>query len=225
MANYITLILDTTPPFNPKVQINNGVLYTTESMVNATLTTDDQNTTGYQMLIWGDVNNEHNEDIQTQEEESSWITYTEDFQIELSSGDGVKNIYAMIRDDVHNKSSIESTSITLDAEGAKVTVTQPDVAKISKVSGKDTATFTFKSNKDFSEYKVKVVGSGNSTHDSGVQILTTNGSVNVEDVGDYIAEQVTTVTIKGGDLQTASSQDGDKIIKVFVKSLSGTWSQ
>lgn len=32
------------------------------------------------------------------------------------------------------------------------------------------------------------------------------------------------VTIKGADLATASSGDGTKIIKVFVKNAAGTWS-
>ena len=42
--------------------------------------------------------------------------------------------------------------------------------------------------------------------------------------GGYKKATAINVTIKGADLATASSGDGTKIIKVFVKNAAGTWS-
>lgn len=224
MANYINLILDTTPPSNPYIIINNGDLYTTEQLVSIEVDVDDSVTTGYQMLIWGDVDTLYNPDIQTDENQSTWITFSKDSQVKLSEGDGSKAVYVRVRDDVHNASSVASTSINLDTTIADVSTTAPDVSKISKMPSKDTATFTFQSNKDFKEYKVKVVGNINNSHDTGVQIQTTGGSQNTSGTGNYSSSAVITVTIKGHDLQEASSSDGSKIIKVFVKDTNDIWS-
>lgn len=224
MANYINLILDTTPPSNPYLIINNGDFYTTDQLVGIEIGVDDSITTGYQMLIWGDVDTSYNTNIQNSEQNSTWISFSKNSQVRLSDSDGVKNLYVRVRDDVHNPSSVATTSINLDTTIADVTVTNLDVNKISKVAGKDTATFTFQANKDFTEYKVKVVGQINNSHDTGVQIATTGGSQNTSGIGNFSSNAVITVTIKGSDLQNASSADGTKIIKVFVKDTNGVWS-
>ena len=106
-----------------------------------------------------------------------------------------------------------------------VTITGPDKTRISKVTGFDTCAFSFVSDVDFEEYTVRVVPSTSSLHDAGTQIQTTGGSTNTSgSKGGYKKATAINVTIKGADLATASSGDGTKIIKVFVKNAAGTWS-
>lgn len=225
MANYIYITLDTTAPSNPTVIIDGGAIYSTDFLVDLTISVGDVNTIGYQMKIWGDVDEEYNPNIRANEQDSAWITFSTNPQIKLSANDGKKTINVRVRDDVHNASSVAIDDITLDTSIPTVTVTQPDVSKISKQEGKDTASFTFQSNEDFVEYKVKLVGNTGATHDTGTNIPTTNGSINTSGTGVFTASTVTTVTIKGRDLELAgATTDGQKIIKVFVKDSSGQWS-
>jgi hypothetical protein len=225
MANYIYINLDTTAPQNPTLLIEGGAVYSTSQLVNLTITIDDANTTGYQMKIWGSVDTAYDASIQTTEAESSWITYSTNPQVQLSAGDGTKSISIRVRDDVHNASSIASDTISLDMTLPTVTVTNPDVDKISKVSGKDTFSFTFSSDVDFTEYKVKLVGSTGAAENTGTTIPTAGGSTNTSGTAGYLSTDVTTVTIKGLDLETAgATTDGQKIVKVFVKDSAGNWS-
>jgi hypothetical protein len=107
-----------------------------------------------------------------------------------------------------------------------VTTTVTDVPKVSSQTGKNTFSFTFSANENFSDYKVKLVGATNATESTGTQIPTAGGSTNVSgNAGNYTSGQVITVTIKTSDLISAgASTDGQKIIKVFVKDMSGQWS-
>lgn len=225
MTNYIYISLDTTAPSNPTIVIDGGALYATNFLVDLLIGTGDGVTAGYQMKIWGDVDETYNPNIKSLESTSSWIPYVKNPQVKLSNLDGKKSVSIRLRDDVNNPSSVVIDDIILDTTIATVTVTQPDVSKISKQVGKDTASFTFQSNEDFVEYKVKLVGSTGSTHDTGVLIPSTNGSINTSGIGEYIVSTITTVTIKSLDLELAGATiDGQKIIKVFVKDSSGQWS-
>lgn len=224
MANYFYLTLDTTAPANPSIIIEGGAQYTAAQLVDCAISTSDGDTTNYQMKIWGDVDPVADGDVQVAEGESNWITYQETKQITLSEEDGSKTLYLRIRDDVHNVSSQASDSITLNTALPDATVSGPDVNKISKVEGKDTAAFSFQSNENFKAYKVKVVGSTGAAHDTGSQIPTTAGSVNMEGTGSWNAAEVVNCQIKGTDLETASAGDGQKIIKVFVQDLADNWS-
>ena len=57
------------------------------------------------------------------------------------------------------------------------------------------------------------------------RIPVTSGSTNTSGTeGGYKADTAINVTINGADLEAASSGDGVKIIKVFVKNAAGTWS-
>lgn len=225
MANYVYITLDTTAPSNPVIVIEGNAIYTTNQLVNLSVSVGDAITTGYQMKIWGSVDTAYNASIQDTEANSSWIPFTPNPQVKLSASDGSKTINLRVRDDVHNASSIAVDSITMDTNIPTVTTTTPDVAKISKVAGKDTASFTFTSNELFVEYKVKLVGATGNTQDTGTVIPTTAGSINTSGTGSFTAGQVITVTIKGEDLEDAgATTDGQKILKVFVKDASGQWS-
>ena len=218
MASYFNLTLDTLAPAGLAVQLNGDDIYTTTPSVELTLTLTDSPTTGYQMKIWG-------VEGVTDEGSASWETYAASKSVTLPSGDGLKTVYVKVRDAVGNESSAASDSITLDTAVPTVTVTGPDKSTISKVVGFDMAVINFMSDIAFEEYKVCVVPATSSTQESGTQIPTTNGSVNTSgSAGGYEADTNIEVKINGTDLETASSGDGVKIVKVFVKNAAGTWS-
>lgn len=226
MANFFPLILDTTAPASPTIQLEGGAVYTSALLVNASITTGDVDTTGYQMKIWGDVDTTYDTDVQDTEVGSTWITFSATKQIKLATGDGSKTVYLRIRDDVHNVSAQATDSITLDTNLPVVTTTAPDVTKISKQAGKNICSFSFSVSEPFTEYKVKVVSSSGASHDTGVVIPTTAGSTNTSATGSFDTSVGGNINVQiyGTDLETASAGDGEKIIKVFAKDASGAWS-
>ena len=225
MANYFLLTLDTTGPQSPAISLESGAQYATQQLINADISTADALTTGYQMKIWGDVDLTENPNIQDTELNSTWITYAATQQIKLSTGDGAKTVYLKIRDDVLNDSAQTSDSITLDTSLPVVTISGPDVSKISKIATANVSSFSFTVNEIFDEYKVKVVASTGAAHDTGTLIGTTNGSTNMSgNAGGYPAETAINCQVYGSDLEVASAGDGEKIVKVFVMDQSGFWS-
>lgn len=218
MASYFNLTLDTTAPSGLTLQINNGDLYATSTAVTLKISVSDEQTTGYQMKIWGI-------DGVADEGSASWENFAASKSANLTSGDGLKTVYIKVRDDVGNESAQVSDTITLNTAVPVVTITGPDKSKISKVSGFNTAIINFTADVEFEEYKVCVVPQQNSTQEAGTVIPTDGGSVNTSGSdGNYPASQNTQVTITGTDLEAASSGDGVKIVKVFVKTAAGIWS-
>lgn len=218
MASYFNLTLDTLAPSGLSVQINGDDIYTTVATVELTLSLDDLETTGYQMKIWGVKGVDS-------EESASWETYSASKSVTLTTGDGLKTVYVKVRDSVGNETAAASDSITLDTSVPTVTVTGPDKPIISEVVGFNQAVINFMSDIAFEEYKVCVVPATSSTQEAGTVIPTTAGSINTSgDDGGYQADTNIQVTITGTDLKTASSGDGTKIVKVFVRNAAGTWS-
>jgi hypothetical protein len=222
MANYFSVVLDTLGPANPSILIAGGSTYTAVRLVTCSLSTDDVDTTGYQMKIWGDVDVAYDTNIQSVEGASSWIAYTTSKQVNLSSTEGVKTVYFKVRDDVRNESSIVSDTVALDSTLPVVTISGPDTNKVSKIAGKDVVSFSFSVDSSFVEYKVKVVSSIGATEDTGILIGTANGSTNMAATGTF--STTINCSIKGADLEAASSGDGSKIIKVFAKDSASNWS-
>lgn len=217
MASYFNLTLDTLAPQRLTIKLNNSSQYTTSKNVTLTISLADVSTTGYQMKIWG-IEGASSEDS------ASWETFALTKSITLSTGDGLKTVYVKVRDDVYNETAAVSATITLDTSVPAVTIIGPDVSKISKVSPKNVATFSFTSDVDFVEYKIKVVPSQSSLNDAGTLIGTANGSTNMKGTGTFKKNNAISCKIYGKDLEAASSGDGEKIIKVFVKNTVGTWS-
>lgn len=224
MANYVYIELDTTPPASPGVSADLGAQYTTDLFVDLNISTADGDTVGYQMKIWGDVDLTNDTNVQGSEVNSTWITYATSKQVKLSDTDGSKVVYLKVRDDVHNESSVTSDSIILDSTLPVVTTNTPDTDVISKVAGKNVASFSFTVDSAYDEYKVKVVGATGASHDTGTTIGTANGSTNVTGIGTFAAATPINVSIYGTDLEAASAGDGEKIIKVFAKDEAGNWS-
>lgn len=226
MASYFNLTLDTLPPAGVVLKINGDALYATSPEVELSIVTTDEDTTGYKMLIWGI-------DGAATEADATWETYVSTKAVTLSGEDGSKTVSVRIMDDVGNQSPPASDSITLDTVVPAVTITGPDRDKISKfdslAQNRDTAIINFQSSVDFVEYKVCVVPATNSTQNAGITIGTEFGSDNTSQVlesteGLLPANTNIEVTIKGADLEAASSGDGVKIIKVFVRTKAGNWS-
>lgn len=218
MASYFNLILDTTAPTGLALSINDDALYTTSTTVTLKIAVADGVTTGYQMKIWGIAG-------VADEGSASWETFATTKSVTLTSGDGLKTVHVRVRDDVGNESAEVTDTITLDTTIPVVTVTGPDKSKISKVSSFNQSVINFTTDVEFTEYKVCVVPQTSSTQDAGTVIPDTNGSTNTSgSAGNYPASQNIRVTITGADLETASSGDGVKIVKVFVKTASGLWS-
>ena len=217
MASYFNLTLDTLAPQGLTIKLNNGSQYTTNKTVQLAVNVTDESADGYQMKVWGI-------DGIAKESDATWETLANIKNVTLSTGDGLKTVYVKVRDDVYKETVAASATITLDTSVPAVTIIGPDVSKISKTSPKDVATFSFTSNTAFTEYKIKVVPSNSSLHDAGVQIGTANGSTNMTATGTFKASTAISCKIYGKDLEAASSGDGEKIIKVFVKNAHGTWS-
>lgn len=217
MASYFNLTLDTLAPQGLTIKLNNGSQYTTNKTVQLAVNVTDESADGYQMKVWGI-------DGIAKESDAVWETLANIKNVTLSTGDGLKTVYVKVRDDVYNETVAASATITLDTSVPAVTIVGPDVSKISKTSPKDVATFSFTSNTAFTEYKIKVVPSNSSLHDAGVQIGTANGSTNMSATGTFKASTAISCKVYGKDLEAASSGDGEKIIKVFVKNAHGTWS-
>lgn len=218
MASFFNLLLDTLAPSGLSVSLNDGALYTTSTAVTLKVNVDDESTTGYQMKVWGIEG-------AAAEADAAWETFSSTKSITLPAGDGLKTVYVKARDDVGNETAAVSDDITLNTVVPVVSVTGPDKSKVSKVTGFNSAVISFTSDVEFDEYKVCVVPATNSLQNAGTVIPVTNGSENTSgSTGNYAANEAISVTIKGADLETASSGDGVKIIKVFVKNAAGTWS-
>lgn len=217
MASYFNLTLDTLAPQGLTIKLNNGSQYTTSKAVQLAINVTDESADGYQMKVWGI-------DGIAKESDAVQETLANVKDITLPTGDGLKTVYVKVRDDVYNETAVTSTSITLDTSVPAVTIIGPDVSRISKTSPKDVATFSFTSDVAFTEYKIKVVPSKSSLHDAGTLIGAANGSTNMSATGTFKASTAISCKIYGKDLEIASSGDGEKIIKVFVKNTVGTWS-
>lgn len=217
MASYFNLVLDTLAPQGLAVKLNNGSQYTTSKNISLSISVSDTSTSGYQMKVWGI-------DGASSEDNATWETFAATKSIALPTGDGLKTVYVKVRDDVCNETAAASATITLDTSVPAVTIIGPDVSRISKTAPKNVATFSFTSDVAFTEYKIKVVPSKSSLHDAGTLIGTVNGSTNMNATGSFKASTAITCKIYGKDLEVASSGDGEKIIKVFVKNAHGTWS-
>jgi hypothetical protein len=228
--NYVTVELDLQAPATPTIAIEGGNMYATTDLVDVQIGTADTVTTGYEMKIWGAVDVGANLSIQATREASEWIAFVpnQPVQVRLSAGEGDKTLSVVLRDEVYNESGESSDTIKFDTTRPTVSVSPPDVPKISKQPLRNVVSFSFTADTPFVEYMVKVVNSIGATNDLGTVIPTTNGSVNTSgttDVGTPFDTTTTpiTVTINGSDLELAGGA-GLKTIKVFVRDEAGFWS-
>lgn len=212
MANYFSLILDTLAPTISTFKINNGASVTTSSTVSLSIAVSDASTTGYTMKIWGISG-------AADEASASWESYATTKSVTLpSSTDGSYTISIKVRDDVYNESSASTATITLSTSLPTITITGPDVTKISEVSGKNICSFSFTSNVTLKDWKVKLVPQTSSGEGDGTQIPATGGSTGMTGTT-LAASTAQSCKIYGADLKTAcGGSDGTYVIKVFGQS-------
>lgn len=216
MASYFNLTLDTTAPSGGSIS-----LPARSSSPNVTATL---NATGATyMKLWGDICATAGGTAIT-EANASWVAYAASKAIILTSTDATKTVYVKFKDEVGNESSSYSASIILDTTVPVVTIVGPDVSKISKVNGFNVCAFSFSASEPIVEWSVRVVPSTSSLHTAGVEIPTTGGSTNTHGTTEKAKDAAVECTIYGADLETASSGDGVKIVKVFAKDKTGNWS-
>ena len=103
IATTVKVQVDTAAPVNNSVLINNGALYTNNASVTLNLSSTDTNTGVSMMQFSNDGTNW-----------SNWQPYAATATWTLTSGDGIKTVYARFEDGVGNISAPVSTSITLD---------------------------------------------------------------------------------------------------------------
>lgn len=216
MASYFNLTLDTTAPSGGSISLPSYA-----SSVNVTATIGA--TGASYMKLYGDICASAGGSAIV-EADASWVAYATSASIILTGTDGTKTVYIKFMDDVGNVSSATSASVVLDTSVPVVTIIGPDVSKISKVSGYNVSAFSFSADTAFVEWTVRVVPSTDSLHDAGTEIPSTGGSTNMHGTTTTAASTAVSCSIYGADLETASSGDGAKIIKVFVKETSGNWS-
>lgn len=208
MANFFNLTLDTLAPVISSFVINAGAAVTTSPQVTLTILAEE----AASMKIWGIAGAET-------EAQASWEAFAQSKQVNLSgSADGSYTVHVKVRDAVYNESNEASDSITLSSSLPGITVTGPDVSVISKVDGKNVASFTFRSDVALKAWKVKLVPSSSSVESAGTLIGSTGGSTGMSG-GILAANTAQSCTITGVDLSTAAGgTDGTYIIKVFGQS-------
>lgn len=218
MTNNFILTLDTTAPAGVVALLAGGDAITTTVDVNLHTTTTDPDTTGYQMKVWGDVQDAPDE------ASAVWAAYTVDRPITLTGADGLKTVFVRLRDDVGNEAAPVSDTITLDTTAPVITITvDPTRTKISKVDGWNLTILSFAADGDLQAWTVCVVPNSNASHTEGTVIPTVVGSIAT--TGDALAANTNEqVTISGADLEAASPGDGPKVIKIFGQDVNGVWS-
>jgi len=214
MAAFFNLTLDTTAPSEGSISI---ISLSGTRSITATLHALE----AAQMKLYGDIGAGS---AATAEADAVWEAYAESKVIQLTDGDGAKTVKVKFRDGVGNETAEYSATTTLDTTAPVVTVTGPDKATISKVDGYNVSAFSFSADSLFVAYTVRVVPESGSLYTAGVEIGTQNGSVNMSGETEIAADTTVNCTINAADLEAASSGDGAKIVKVFVKDAAGNWS-
>lgn len=115
MAGYFALTLDTTPPENITVKLNNGARYAETPSATLTVSTSDQYTDGYEMKVFGDIDGNV-----SSEDTAIWKDYRNSQTVTLSSEDGNKYVHVLLKDDVGNVSNQYSARIYLNTSGEPI---------------------------------------------------------------------------------------------------------
>ena len=217
MAAYFQLILDTTAPTGGSITLPASA---SSLSITATLSAVGAS----YMKLYGDIAASSGSSTAISENDASWVAYDTSASLYLTTGDGTKTVYVKFKDDVGNVSAAASATTVLDTTAPVVTIVGPDVSTISKVAGYNVSAFSFSADEAFVEWTVRVVPSADSTHTAGTEIPTTGGSTNMHVTTTTAASTAISCSIYGADLETASSGDGAKIVKVFVKDADGNWS-
>ena len=232
MAAHVTITLDTQAPAGVTINLAAGATTTSLRDITSAIATSDADTTGYQMKIYGDVDDAFaTTEYRATEVNAPWISYATSKAIRLSATDGAKTVRIKIRDDVWNTSAEATDGITLDSTVPVINITAgPTPARISKQASKNVASITWQSNVALMAYQVRLVANSTDPVGSGTLIASAGGSTNVSG-GATAATTPVITTINGADLETAgvngnAAYNGSAgIVKVFGQASSNSvWS-
>jgi hypothetical protein len=224
-----SITYDTTGPSLTAIILAGGAAKTGSTTVSVSFTISPSDAYVSEALIWGDLSNNETSKLLA-ENGTGWQGFTEvgtanDLSAGITTGDGTKTVYAVVRDDLANESAQRSDSIELDQTAPVVQVLSgPTPAKISKTTGYDSSVFVWYWEATTDEvaetgtYAIKVGGSSPIT---GTQIPTTGGSSgvsgNITAAGDGTPEGAVsdtekhiTTTVKGADLETAGAEGSNR---------------
>lgn len=173
------------------------------------------------MKVWGDVDQSFNVDISTSSGVSRWFSFRRKMTVVLSAGSGSKTINVIVMDSVGNSSLTAEMSVELQQPSMpEVTITVPPRRnRFSQVSGYDVVTMSWRADRNFDEYIVKVVDNVSDTYEKGIALSGTN----VAGTGGFVGGSAITTTISAAAVMAVSPSASRKIIKVFVRSGS-VWS-
>lgn len=232
MASTVTITLDTSAPGGVSITLAGGAATVTTRDIVAAIACTDPDLTGYQMKIYGDVDDAFDTaNYRSAEANAPWVSFATTKNVRLSSGDGAKTVRVKVRDDVWNTSGEQTDGVTLDTSIPVMSVTSgPTPARISKQTGKRTSSFNWQSDVALSAYEVRLVANALDARGSGTLIGTSGGSSNVSG-GAVAATTPVTTQIDGADLETAgvngaaAYNGASGIVKVFGQAASnGQWS-
>lgn len=120
-------------------------------------------------------------------------------------------------------STIRYLAEYITASGTIVTVTLvsgPTQSTISRVAGQDSSSVQWQADGAFASYMIRVVPADTSPVSAGTLVEQDQAVA----AGSGAGGTPYTSDITDAELEAASSGEGDKILKIFVRSPSGTWS-
>ena len=113
--------------------------------------------------------------------------------------------------------------LSFDETSPVVTVSNISTNSISS-TGTQNCTFDFSVDEDIQAYKIKIVSTGTSAHDSGDQIGTTNGSTNMSGTGTITSGTTTSCSINVDDFKAIATTEGtDYTVRIFCQDIAGNW--
>lgn len=215
MASSFLLVLDTTPPANPILTINDGALITGSPVVSVQTVSPSDDVA--QVKVWGDLDMLSDPRFAVNEGDSQWIVWSPEIWVQLTAEPGRKFVYARLMDDCGNETPAFNGWIDLDLSTPVVSiVSPPDTARISGQVGHNLCTFSFAVSTDFDRWELRAVQSAGDPSGSGILVQS--------NVGTFLADIPIVVTVDGALLRTYAPGDGQKILKVFAHSTTGWWS-
>lgn len=253
MAGYFNITLDTTGPSGVSVKINGDAVRTTSTAVTLDISCADSDTTGYQMKIWGDIDGALTESeaswetFATTKNITLLETENDVLTVYVRLRDDLWNTSDAASDTILLYMETPAVTIVSGPTPARITtfMGHDDLTGLDKVAvlTKSISSVTFTADKDISDIKVMVVESINALHgDASNVLIPTGGNSKIamgtaddetvlnEEGGltasglDIAAGTEIAVGICGDDLKSASSADGVKLIKIFVREKDANWS-
>lgn len=253
MAGYFNITLDTTGPSGVSVKINGDAVRTTSTAVTLDITCADSDTTGYQMKIWGDIGDTGLSESNASWEafaNSKNVTLSDGqgdtLTVYVKVRDDLYNTSATASDTIILYTEAPTVTVVSGPTPVRITTVagHDDATALEKVAilAKSVSTATFTADKEISDIRVMVVSGINALNADASNVLipstlskiytgtsddptvlTGSDGMTVSNLAIASGTEVH-VAIAGDDLKTASSGDGVKLVKIFVREKDANWS-